>query len=88
MMNSFCFCRCEGVCSSPCFMVMILCFDERRYFVITSLLWVKTMVDRCTCMLGKALKGQCQCLICEETFNGDGPVAARPLKTIKGNGVP
>ena len=66
-------------------MVIILHLNEMKYVVITrfsrSLLWVKTIVDHRTCILGKPLKNhQCQWSIWEKTFNGDGSIVAKPLK--------
>ena len=66
-------------------MVIILHLNELKYVVITRfsryLLWVKTILDHRTCILGKPLKNhQCQWSIWEKTFNGDGPVVAKPLK--------
>ena len=48
----------------------------------------KTIVDHRTRIWRKPLKThQCQWSIREKTFNGDGSVVAKPLKTIDSNGT-
>ena len=72
-------------------MVIILHLNEMKYVVITrfsrSLLWVKTIVDHRTCILGKPLKNhQCQWSIWEKNiqwwWSGCSKTIEKPSKAM------